>query len=148
MSFSQNVEFSGRAAPDAEFDHPPGATIARMLQAGIATAGWSTHEFDNWRDCGWFVHCRRGEGTVEVNFAEIGPESWLLQIVPARSPGAIGRLFGGRVSATEDDVLDLAGVVHALLGDGGFHSLRWRWNGMPSEGATTEKPQPRPADLA
>ena len=59
MPISQNARFFGEAAPDAEFEHPRGASIVRIIKDSLVQRGWEVSEIDNWRDGGWSVTCCR-----------------------------------------------------------------------------------------
>jgi len=141
MPCSQNVAFEGIAPSDAEFAHPPGLSIIRMLTTGLRNAGWSVSDFENWRDCGWSLECNRQEATLLVALAQTEGQKWMLQISPLRVPGPLGRLFGGKRSAAPRDVFELARAVHALLAhETTFSQMRWRWDGYPDEARSTLEP--------
>lgn len=143
MPISQNVAFTGDAEPDAEFDRPPGVSIARLLTKDLKSAGWEVSEFDNWRDCGWSLDCTRGNAQLRVVLAETGESAWMLQIAPLRMPGLVERLFGfgRRPSATASDILALAQAVHGILTQQSrFSDWKWRWDGPPSAKHSTPKP--------
>jgi hypothetical protein len=50
MPVSQNARFSGQAVADAEFEHPPGASIVRKIRDELAKRGWQVSQIENWRD--------------------------------------------------------------------------------------------------
>jgi hypothetical protein len=127
MAGSQNLLFSGTAAPDDEFDHPPGASIARLLAAGLAEQRWTTGEIDNWRDCGWSIFCARGDVELEVVVTSLGDcHDWFLQIGARRVPGFLGRMCGRVDSANRTDIFDLANGVHkVLVMSRGFSQMKW-----------------------
>ncbi len=144
MPISQNLRFTAEVPKDTEFDHPPGATLMRRLSAELATAGWSTHGMDNWRDCGWSVVCQRGSSELEVLLSWGQRGYWMLQISPRRVPGLIGGLFGSKPSASALDVHELALAVHRALSTLQYlGSPLWRWDGFPDENHLT--PEPRAA---
>ena len=143
--FSQNVQFTGEVAPDEEFEHPAGASLARVLQAAVRDAGWAVDVIDNWRDCGWYLNCRRGEAALQVAFTALeSPEpEWMLQISVQESPGFLARSLGRRPSGGNDDVLALARVVHSTLAaDSHLSRFRWQWSGFPHDGQSTPEPLP------
>ncbi len=145
MHLSQNARFVAAFPVDPEFDHPPGAWLARRVQAVLGEQSWVTDEFDNWRDCGWVVRCKRGEADLEVRFAALaaGNDQWSLQVTPTRSRGLLGRLVGGRASATPHDCFVLARAVDAcLLATGKCSALRWAWDGDPETVPSAESPLP------
>lgn len=137
------AEFKGVAPADAEFDHPAGASLARVLQASLQVAGWDIEDFDNWRDCGWVVDCRRPPTEVEVVVTEMSPGEWLLQVAPRHAPGLIGRLFGGKPSAAHDHVLELARVVHStLIAQRHFSGVQWQWTPARNRNSWSVEPMP------
>jgi hypothetical protein len=139
---SQNATFLGPVTPDAEFDHPAGLPIVRALRADLSARGWTPGDFDDWRDCGWSISCRRDGGDLELIVASTGaPDEWMLQIAPARVPGLLGRALGKVPSATAALCHALATDVHAAL-SGRFSRLRWRWDGFPDEAHSTPTPAP------
>lgn len=141
--FSQNLRLVGTAPGDPEHAHPAGASIARTLSSTIAAAGWRVSEFDNWRDCGWSLDCRRGAAELQVVLSEIAPSEWLFQVAPLHAPGFIGRLRGRGPSAGRDDALDLARVVHAALAAESYLSRpRWAWDRLPEDADATPEPAP------
>jgi hypothetical protein len=133
MGQSQNLQFK--------------ATVPRWLAADLPAAGWQTGEIENWRDSGWSVDCTRGASRVEISLAAIdavGEREWMLQIAPERTPGAISRLFGGKPTATSQDVYELEVAVHQVLHHAQFlENPRWAWDGYPDDSPST--PEPRPA---
>src|SRR5262245_14173133 len=104
MGLSQNLLFAATVPADSEFDHPQGASLVRRLAADLTAAGWQAREMENWRDSGWSVTCTRGQSRAQISFAGVGEREWILQVAPERAPGALGRLFGGKPSATSQDV--------------------------------------------
>jgi hypothetical protein len=79
MALSQNARFSGEAAPDAEFEHPPGAAIARLLRDALAKRGWEVSDIDNWRDAGWSITCCRPPLKLVLVIAKMTVgEEWFL----------------------------------------------------------------------
>jgi hypothetical protein len=145
MPISQNARFTGPASVDREFEHPPGASIARRLSEGLANRGWVASEIDNWRDSGWSIRCGRGASTLELTVAKgAEDDEWFLQIAPAYVPGIIGRLRNKPASATPDDIHALAMDTHdTLTASGRFGGFMWQWDGPPD--ATTSTPTPTPA---
>jgi hypothetical protein len=142
MPTSQNLRFTASVPKDAEFDHPSGAVLMRQLSAELATAGWSTEEMDNWRDCGWSVVCRRGSSELEVVVSWVQRGYWMLQVSPKHSPGLIGSLLGSKPSASPSDVHELAVAVHRGLSILQYlGSPQWRWDRFPDEGHSTSEPQ-------
>ncbi len=144
MPISQNAIFEGEAGPDAEFEHPPGASIIRFLGAKLGESGWTVSEFDNWRDGGWVIDCSRDNARLQLvvlAMAGCDAPTWFLQIAPLHGYGLFARLFRRTPSATPSDVLALAKTAHALLSaQGQFHDFRWCWDGPPDEGDSTPEP--------
>ena len=142
MPISQNLRFTATVQKDAEFENPPGALLMRRLASELTAAGWSTDEFDNWRDCGWSILCRQDSSSLEVVVSQIRDGHWMLQVSPQRRPGLIGSLFGSKPSATASDVHKLALAVHGALSTlQYFGSPQWRWDGFPDERHSTSEPQ-------
>jgi hypothetical protein len=144
MATSQNACFSGEAAADAEFEHPPGAAIARLVKAGLAKRGWDVSEIDNWRDVGWCATCFNRGSKLDLVIAKkaVGSE-WCLQVAPSYVPGLLGRLLSKRASALPEATLALARDVFSVLVDSGrFWGFMWCWDGYPAEGNSTSEPVP------
>jgi hypothetical protein len=145
MALSQNARFSGEAAPDAEFEHPPGASIARLLREALAQRGWEVSDIDNWRDGGWSITCRRSPSKLELVIAKMAVgEEWFLQIAPAYVPGLVGWLLKKQSSAQPEAIQALAQDAFLVLSESGrFRAFMWCWDGPPEPGSST--PQPVPA---
>lgn len=142
MPISQNLRFTATVPKDKEFDHPKGATLMRRLSPVLAAVGWSTEEMDNWRDCGWSVVCRRASSELEVVVSWVPRGYWMLQVSPRRVPKLIGRLLGGKPSASPSDVHELALAVHRALSHLQYlGNPQWRWDGFPDEKHSTSEPQ-------
>jgi len=141
MPISQNLRFAATVQKEAECEHSPSAALMRGLASELSKAGWSTDEMDIWRDSGWSVGCRRAATELEVVVAQIEDGQWMLQISPQSRPGLIGRMFGGKVSATPTDVHELALAVHGALSALRYlGSPHWRWDGFPVEKHSTPEP--------
>jgi hypothetical protein len=141
MPISQNLLFTATVQKDPEFDHPPGAFLIRRLASELTKAGWNSGQMDNWRDCGWSVRCGKGTSDLEVIISQIQDGNWILQVSPHRVPGAIGRLLGGKPSATAADIHDLALAVHRTLSKLNYlSSPQWRWDGFPDYKHSTAEP--------
>ena len=143
MSTSQNCAFTAKPDEDPEFDHPAGATLARLLKRELELAGWATSDIENWRDCGWSVVCDRGGKKLEVVVAALPDDGrWMLQVAPVFVARFIGRLFGRVSSATQTDVLSLAKEVDRVLKDSGHAGdALWCWDGFPKSGSATSQPE-------
>jgi len=148
MALSQNVRFIGEIEPGTEFEHPPGAAIAKFLRDAIAKRGWQVSEIDNWRDCGWFVTCCRREVRLQLVIAEVRAEKgWMLQIAPTYVPRILGRILKRPPSATPDDIQALALDTHsAFFENGRFRDFMWCWDGFPETDNSTPAPAPVPGD--
>jgi hypothetical protein len=133
---SQNVTFSG---PPHDDEHPPGEPLARQLEAGLAARGWSTDDFDNWRDSGWAFTCARGASRLEVVLAPTD-EGWFVQIAPRSAPGLLGRAFGAKPSASSAEIYELATHVHTVLAASGASKFAWRVDGPPDASCPAEPP--------
>jgi len=139
---SLNATFLGIVSPDAEFDHPEGLPVLRMVGDGLRRGKWTLGALENWRDSGWSVCCRRDGGEVDVVVASTGtPEEWMVQIAPSKVPGLLGRALGRAASASADQCLEVALLVHPILA-GRFTRLRWCWDDLPGEESSTATPTP------
>jgi hypothetical protein len=142
MPVSQNLRFAASPAENPEFDHPLGASLMRELSAELTEDGWDTDEMENWRDCGWFVGCRRGASELEVVVSQIEDGQWMLQVSPRHIPGFVSGLFGSKVSAPPASVHELAVAVHRLLSKLNYlGNPLWRWDGFPDEEFSMPEPQ-------
>ena len=142
MAISQNARFSGDAPPDDKFEHPPGASIARLLGNALIERGWKVSGIENWRDGGWSVLCCRLPWKLELVIAKmaVGVE-WFLQIAPTYIPWLVGRLLNRPASATVDAIQVLAEDVFDILSrTGRFGDFMWRWDGPPEPGRSTPRP--------
>jgi hypothetical protein len=142
MAISQNARFAGEAARDAEFEHPPGASIARLLKDALAGRGWDVSDIANWRDGGWCITCSRPASKLELVVAEMGEGSeWFLQIAPTYVPGLVGWLMSKPASASPEAILALAqDAFAALSANERFRDFLWCWDGYPEEGNATPEP--------
>lgn len=144
MAISQNARFSGEAAPDAEFEHPEGASISRFLRDALAKRGWEVSDIDNWRDGGWSITCCRFASKLELVIAKMAVgDEWFLQIAPSYVPGLFGWLFNKPASAPTDAIQALAEDAFAALSESGrFGKFMWCWDGPPDEVNSTPGPVP------
>jgi hypothetical protein len=142
MAMSQNARFSGEATPDAEFEHPPGASIAKLLHRALANRGWEVSDIDNWRDGGWSIAFCRSVCKLELVIAKMPVgDDWFLQIAPSYVPGLVGWLLKRQASAPPDQVQALASDAFAILSEGGrFGNFMWSWDGPPNEINSTPEP--------
>lgn len=142
MPISQNLKFTGEAPIDTEFDYPFGASIMRKLESELLLDAWELSSFDNWRDCGWFVLCQKGDAKMEVVLGAVEDFEWLLQISPSYKPGFIGRLLKKSNSASEQDILGLSIAIHKIISSERFYDkLMWCWDDYPEEGSSSLTPQ-------
>jgi hypothetical protein len=136
---SLNVTFAGAAPKDAEFEHPEGASVARLLRDAAQQMGWAVRDLDNWRDVGWSVLCSKGVARLEVVISSAGQDQWMLQVAPETVPGLVGRALGKQPTASHTEVLDLANVVHHALSEGElYRGFRWAWDGPPNANSEQE----------
>jgi len=139
---SQNATFSGDVPQDYEFEHPPGAWLARYLAKEISAAGWQPSEIDNWRDCGWSVVYSLKAAKLELTVAAMGSDGWALQVSAFDRPGMLRRFFGAKSSATESDIFSLANVAHDVLEKSScFTDIRWLADGLPDEKNSLPRPR-------
>ena len=143
MAISQNLRFKAGIPNDAEYVRPSGAALIRRLATKLRIAGWDVDEFDNWRDTGWSIVCRRESALLDLVVASTQDDEWLLQIAPFSKPGLIGRLLGRRPSASASDVHRLALAVHQTLAAAQWlQNPLWQWDNYPGDGASTEPKPP------
>lgn len=141
MPLSQNVVFDGTPPSDAEFDHPPGCFIARLLRESLSSAGWRSAQIENWNDRGWRILCSLDTSSLQIGFMRLGNGQWMLQISPEDIPGLVGRLLGKRPSADPSQCQALAEAVHGELSSSDlFSGFAWCWDGYPGDQETTERP--------
>jgi hypothetical protein len=146
MAISQNLAFKGVVENDDEFPHPPGLSVVRILVNALKSSGWSTSEFENWRDCGWSFECGQRGATLLISLAQTEESNWMLQISPLRVRGTLAALFGAKSSAHSDDVITLARDVHSILSrQERIYNLRWRWDGYPDVASSTSEPSDTPS---
>lgn len=148
MNASQNVLFSGDSPSDTEFNHPPGASIARLVRGGVRDRGYAPSPIDNWRDCGWFFTFSIDEGRYEILLAQTAENNlWMLQIACVNDPGKVARLFGKRFVDRSDTIHEIAAVIQLVLKSNGYTRLRWRLNGYPNDRESTAEPS-HPREMA
>lgn len=145
MPSSQNALFVGDSPANPQFDHPPGATIARMIADSLRDRGYNTNIVDNWRDCGWSFSCAINDCQLEICLARTDePKLWMLQIASTNEPGVIARLFGKRSADSSDAIYKIACEVHETLLMNGYTGLSWRPDGYPDDEMSTPVPTPSP----
>jgi hypothetical protein len=137
-----HASFQGTLPTDAEFDHPPGASLARKLEARLRDRFGSVSAFDNWRDCGWLLALDLGGKPLEVYFAPFdGNDRWLLAVAVARQPGLVARLFGRKPVECTQELRSIAREVHAVLQDtAGVSGIAWLSGGPPGSVPTVSTP--------
>jgi hypothetical protein len=145
VALSLNVRFEGDAPPDPNDPHPPGAGIARDLEASLRGRGFAVNPFDNWRDAGWVIGSGHGHDALDVALAATGPRQWMLQVGPREVPGLLASLLGRRQPDRRQAIYDLAHAVAAALRELGFRGIAWRWDGPPR---ADDPPVPPPSPAA
>ena len=141
MAISQNVLFEGAPPIDAEFEHPPGCSIARVHHEALTASSWVSSPFDNWPDCGWFIQCTQGDASLLISFVQVDDGKWMLQVAPTLVPGLIGRFLKKQPSATPDQCFALATEVHDILSSSElFSGFQWCWGGYPDDTSSTGEP--------
>jgi hypothetical protein len=81
----------------------PDAALARFLLDAVRRSGWSSDDFDNWRDVGWSLRCKRASSDLEIAFSSFRAGEWILQVAPQNVPGVLGGLLGRQPGATPED---------------------------------------------
>jgi hypothetical protein len=139
---SQNVTFIGTDAL-GDANEPPGLALAERLAAQLEQTGIAVSEPDNWRDAGWSFKATVANVEEAIIVASTPSGGWFVQIAPTNSPSLLQHVFGPKEHPAMMTTHDLAcRVQQALVSDGRFTGFRWRWDGPPEEGDTTE-PLPR-----
>ena len=144
MTVVPHAQFKGALAVDAEFEHPPGATLARALEWALRARFVSVQPFNNWRDCGWAVNVHVNQKAFEVYFAKFTPEApeWLLAAAPLGSPGFIGRLLGRKPIECMSELRAITSEVHKLLlATQGLSEVRWFLGGPPEAVPKVARPE-------
>jgi len=122
-----------------------GETLLRALAVNLATAGWTTNELEDWRDCGWIVTGKRDAAKIDVIVSEIKLGDWMLQVAPHHGRGLLGALFGyGQPSATAQDVFEAAVTIHRALAKLEYVTgpQLWVWDNFPEPARATPAPLP------
>jgi len=144
MTPTPHVFFRARSPRDEEFDDPPGAVIARMLDKKLEEEGITHEPFDNWRDCGWWIICTINGKQVQIYFAswpQTAEDGWLLAIAPLREVGFFGRIFGKKPIDYSSEINQLSQLVDRFLNENEmFSNIRWCLNGVPNELGVTGLP--------
>ncbi len=141
MVRSQNATFRGKE-PHTDDDSIPGASIARHLAAELSQLGWSTEDFDCWRDGGWMFHASHDTASLLVVLVpHCTPGEWSLQISPVQIPFFAIRWLGASPSASADEILRLAENAHLILSNSGMTNFCWCWDDFPKAGVDSTTPQ-------
>jgi hypothetical protein len=142
MPRSLNARFNGGSPPDPDDPHPPGAGIARALEAGLRRRGLAVEPFDNWRDAGWVIGHGHRPDALDIALAGTAPEQWMLQVSASGSPGLLARLMGRPAPDPGLAIYELARTVSVSLIELGFTGVVWRWDGPPRGGDPADPPAP------
>jgi hypothetical protein len=141
MSKSLNVRFESPKSQPATDEAHPGHDILVEIAAALNQKGWTTTEPDDWRDVGWQLRCRREAAELIVVIASTGePGQFLAQVSPAHGTGSLGRLLGRQTSASVDDCVAVATLIHQVLTERGCSGIGWRWDGTPKPGSSSAEP--------
>ena len=141
MALSLNARFAGQAPADANNPHPPGAGIAKALEAALRTRGVSVKPAENWRDIGWVLACGDEPDTLDVAMAASGPQQWILQVATRDVPSLFGQLLRPRPTGRDRAIYELASAVDAALAALAVREVAWRWDGSPREGDPPVPPE-------
>lgn len=139
-----HVSFKGQITPDSEFEHPPGASLGRALEARLRQHFASVEAMENWRDSGWVVNLSVNEKPVEVYFALYDPEevSWLLAVAPVGQPGLLARAFGRKPRDFRAELQSICTEVHGLLTSiPNLTDVQWFFGGPPGAVPSVAKPE-------
>ena len=125
--------FSAAFPEDGEFSHPPGAFLARKLEASLREVADAADHFENWRDRGWVVSASMNSHRFEVYFAPFNGSKWLLAIAPTSQPGLFGELLGRKAVGVSAELRRLSDAVHELLSASpSVSELFWQFGGPPN----------------
>jgi hypothetical protein len=143
MSRIPHATFHAELAPDPEWAHPRGASLARVLEGALRSQFQSVGPFDDWRDLGWTVKLELNGKSFEVYFGQFRTEgSWLLAVAPVGQPHLFGRLLGRKAFPCADELKAIASVVHQSLHSlGSVSDLLWMMGGPPGKVPSVETPQ-------
>jgi hypothetical protein len=138
-----HASFSGSPPPDAEFNHPPGMSLARLLHSHLRKHFEAVSEPRTWRDIGWSVSLQVNGKEFEVYFAPF-PSSigqWLLAVSPVGQPGLLARVFGRKPITCSTELRAIATQVHSTLGEiSVLSAIRWFFGGPPGSQPTVSIP--------
>ncbi len=138
---SHNVLFSGNTPPDAEFDYPPGASIARLVNNTLLDRGYEPSAIDIWRGCGWFFDLSIDDGLYEISLAQTAEDNlWMMQIACTNDPGTIAQLLGKRFVDHSVTLYEIAASVRDVLESNGYTRMRWCLDGYPDSVEWTAEP--------
>ena len=139
-----HVSFKGQLQPDSEFEHPPGASLGRALEARLRQHFGSVEAMDNWRDSGWVVNLSVNDKPIEVYFALFNPEelTWLLAVTPLGQPGLLARAFGRKPRDCGAELQSICTEVHRLLASTpNVTNVTWFFGGPPGAVPSVAKPE-------
>lgn len=131
-----HARFDGDLPLDAEYEHPPGAFLARRLERSLSDMPADVGTFDNWRDCGWIIHLVIDGTRLAVSFSPfLGSADWLLAVAPDR--GMLQQLLQRRLTAAHVAATRMTALrVHKCLASTqGISVIRW-WLGTPLSSAS------------
>jgi hypothetical protein len=151
MNKVPHVSFRVALSSDAEFKHPPGASLARALEGRLRALSGTVQPFDNWRDCGWFVVVQLNHKSFEVYFALFQPDrnEWLLAIAPLHQPGFVKRLLGHKPFECSAELKSISQEIHSLLvAMSDISDVRWFFGGPPGKVPSTDSPEQLPWPIA
>lgn len=116
MKLVATATFQASFPLDSACDGPEGRHLALKIEQHLRSAFPVVEEFDNWRDCGWFVPCTVGGSRLWVCFVRyLQGEAWQLFIEPLGLPGFVGRLLGKHSTPYVAAVRQLAIEVNRVL---------------------------------
>lgn len=137
--------FAAHVPEDAEYPHPPGASLAREIEVALRKGGLGASAFDNWRDSGWSIDACVNDHRFQVFFAVWDEPRWLLVIETLDRVGFVGWLLGRRTPDTSNEVRQIARIVHELLSGLPYVSeLSWDMRGPPDPARGVPTPDDLP----
>ncbi|QDT04851.1 hypothetical protein K227x_32480 [Rubripirellula lacrimiformis] len=141
---SQNATFYG-AEPESDGEHIRGVSISRFLAAGLSPQGWTIDAADCWRDAGFVLKIHRATTNMQIITTPYpdADNRWILQIAPSFVPGVLGRMLGRTISASPEELHEVATESKRYLTDAGFYNFRWCWDDFAdSEECACDPPAP------
>lgn len=143
MAKSLNATFRADE-PEAIGERIRGASLVQVIRKGLSERGWAPAEIDDWRDSGFIFAVHRGSTSLDVILTQYHGDDrrWILLVAATRHPGIIARWFGASLSATPDDIYELAAEIHEILSENGPTNFQWCWDDFAEGDHCSNQPIP------